>query len=196
MNTPETTAGDGIPSLPLWMGSSTSQIKTHLTMTAPQPQRSKSFSWKAIFIMAILIHYSATILFLFHHSSATTSAVNNTASSRGEHLSHFLPPPIPPGQKYADKLRELRHLDTDNGGTTINNHQSNNHQAQKKTATTPRILLAGMAFSDTTISDYALSFLLHAACSHNIHSHILLAKRDIDTHLGSEGEGGTVVLLC
>ena len=166
-----------------WTGSSTSQIKTHLTMTAPQPQRSKSFSWKAIFIMAILIHYSATILFLFHHSSATTSAVNNTASSRGEHLSHFLPPPIPPGQKYADKLRELRHLDTDNGGTTINNHQSNNHQAQKKTATTPRILLAGMAFSDTTISDYALSFLLHAACSHNIQSHILLAKRDIDTSL-------------
>eukprot|EP00985_Skeletonema_marinoi_P016412 scaffold8819_cov101-Skeletonema_marinoi.AAC.4 len=45
-----------------------------------------------------------------------------------------------------------------------------------------------MAFSDNTISDFALSFLIDAACSHNMHSHILLAKRDDNTPLDKKIE--------
>eukprot|EP00986_Skeletonema_menzelii_P011350 scaffold5819_cov148-Skeletonema_menzelii.AAC.5 len=150
-------------------------------MTAPQPthQRPKLFGWKAIFIMIVLLNYSA-MFFVFLHSS-------NNAESLGEQLSHLQPPPPPPFQKSssdtgtttaADKKQHLRNND--------HNHQSNINHPHNNPITpppSPQILLAGMAFSDNTISDYALSFLLHAACSYNIHSHILLAKRDSNTPL-------------
>ncbi len=142
-------------------------------MTAsPQPHRSKSFGWKAIFAMVVLINYSAMI-YVFHSSTAL--------SPGEEHSSHFLPPPP---KKSVDNTTadDKRRLDNDN-----NNH----HQIDRKAASAPpppRILLAGMAFSDNTISDYALSFLVHAACFHNIHTHILLATRDDNSPLDKKIE--------
>jgi len=137
-------------------------------MTAPQPpQRSKLFGWKAIFVMVVLVNYSGMI-FVFHSSNADL----------GEQLSHLPPPPL---KQSADTRvdDDKRRLDN-----AVNNHRSNtNHQAAQ-----PQILLAGMAFSDNTISDFALSFLIDAACSHNIHSHILLAKRDDNTPLDKKIE--------
>ena len=136
-----------------------------MTTASPLPRQPKSFRWKAIFAAVVIIINYASMIFVFHSSTYASM------SSR-EHLSH-LPPPPPITSNSANGL----HLENNNDDILRSNLHKND--VSKK----PPILLAGMAFSDTTISDAALNFLITAACSHDIHSHILLAKRDEDAPL-------------
>jgi hypothetical protein len=139
-------------------------------MTASrQPYRSKSFVWKAIFALVVLINYSAMI-YVFHHLSSSSSTAITTSPGAAEY----------PSNNFFSTAKDddKRILDNDN---TMMNYQTNEETTHNNPP--PRILLAGMAFSDNTISDYALSFLIHSACTHHIHTHILLATRDTNTPL-------------
>ena len=61
--------------------------------------------------------------------------------------------------------------------------QINNLRQHQTTATQTNVLIAGMSFTDATISDTALDFITRCACYHNIISHILLVERDVEYSL-------------
>ena len=56
--------------------------------------------------------------------------------------------------------------------------QQNHGIFESSSASAPNILLAGIAYSDDTISDVAIKYLIQAACDHQIKSHILISKRN------------------
>ena len=148
-------------------------------MTALQApsQRPKLFGWKAIFILIVVTNYSAMI-YVFHTSSNNNNAATNT--SFNEHLIYSQLPP--PSQEIVSSATNNINED-DNNKRRLDNDDNSSNNSSSSSPQQPPILLAGMAFSDNTISDYALTFLLQAACTHNLHSHILLARRDTNSPL-------------
>lgn len=126
--------------------------------------RSKKSSFVMMLLLLLLINYAAMIFVL-----------TLTTASSAEHLSH-LPPPK---SLLTSSSANEQHL---------GDNSSKRHNEQATAVARPHILLAGMAFSDNAISDSALNFLIQAACSHGIPTHILLAKRDDGTPLDKKIE--------
>ncbi|KAL3792327.1 hypothetical protein HJC23_006239 [Cyclotella cryptica] len=153
------------------MNSSTTQIRRSDDMCQPQqhdklpsegssaaflPKPSETFRRRiAVFRRVILVIYLQASFFVVYW----------TRFNRGTHPAKSQP-------------KSRRQHSQDNRSNRLM-HKSN---ANKKSQT-PNISLVGISYSDETVSDAAIEFLLEAACTHNMESYILLSKRIPKTSL-------------
>jgi hypothetical protein len=78
--------------------------------------------------------------------------------------------------RYSDLCEQSQH---NNVRQHLNLHDQSHHARDTETsALNSNITLLGISYSDTTISDAAIEFLLEAACRYNMESYVLLSERD------------------
>jgi len=139
------------------LGSSTStrgMANPSSSSTLPRPRLS-SFGWKGYILLLFLVSYVQITFFIF------MSRLSTNCITQREQAMDF-------------PLWNTHHQQQ----TSTRRKQKTIKPLFEPSNPPTNITLVGISYSDNTLSDAAIQFLLEAACSHHIKSYILLGERD------------------
>ncbi|KAL9179350.1 hypothetical protein ACHAXT_008640 [Thalassiosira profunda] len=141
------------------MAATNGSPRRHQSQQQPRSSAAKrTFGWRGILVIVALVNYVEVVLYAY-----VSKAMD------GEALSLQLAPPRPPGHD--------GEIDASSPTKRTHDNLQQRDESDDDPAT-PSIVLVGMAYTDTSISDFALQFLVDAACGYNMPSHLLLEYRD------------------